>query len=164
MYVAVLMSQRQPFASRELAERVAAQWDADHPDELAAVAQLRDEGLHRVADGKTTRVEKWSVEKWEQLGPGGWKAVWTSMPDRRLVYRALAAYDPDGTIRREFQSSGPAWEFQTDLYTTRDAEWRVEQRPNGSIEAWVRGCLEEAVGEAYLQARQEALRVSGEKR
>ncbi|MCT9092828.1 hypothetical protein N4G70_28740 [Streptomyces sp. ASQP_92] len=163
VYVAVLMVHEQPFATKELAEAVAAQWDADHPEELAAVASLRAEGLDHVADRKATRVEEWPADKWDRQGPGGRKAVWSRMPDRRIVHQALMAYSPDGSISHEFQSAAPVWEFQTDSYTTKDAEWRVERRPgpDGLTEAWVRGCSEEAVAEAYVRARQEALRVCG---
>ncbi|NEA48457.1 hypothetical protein [Streptomyces sp. SID10815] len=159
MYVASLTAQSHAFASQELADAVAAQWDADHPSELEAIEQLRAEGLHRIANSKATCVEVWPAEKWDGLGPGGWKAVWTRMPDRRVVHQGLAAYNPDGTISHEFKSSDPIWEFETDSYTVKDAEWHVTRRPNGMTEAWARGCVKGAFDEAYLQARQEAIRV-----
>ncbi|MFF8659448.1 hypothetical protein [Streptomyces huasconensis] len=164
MYVTFLQAEKHAFATRELAEAVAEQWHTEHPDHKKEIEDLRAEGLHHVADSKETRIEEWPQSKWEALLPGGHKAVWQDLPDRRLVHQALAAYNPDGTVGHEFQSSRPVWEFETDSYTTKDAEWRVEERPNGLTEAWARGTSKDAVNEAYLRAREEALRVCSRKR
>lgn len=158
VYVATLSLRQVPFANKADAEAVVELWNADHAE---AVAQLRSEGLNRLADQTVAQLEEWPGEKWARSGPGGMNAVWTRIPARRLVHGALAAYKSDGSCARESHWTTTAWEFEPDSYTTKDAEWGVEHRPgtHAESEGSARGTDKTAVEAAFMKAREEVLRI-----
>ena len=161
VYVATLSLRQVPFASAADAEAVVEQWNTDHAE---SVAQLRAEGLDRLADRSIAKLEEWPREKWARTGPGGMNAVWTRMPECRPVHRAVAAYKADGSLVRENRWTTTAWEFEPDTYTTKAAEWKVEHRPgvHAESEASARGTDEAAVDAAFMKAREEVLRICGQ--
>jgi len=99
--------------------------------------------------------EDWTAEQWQQLHPGGWP-LWDRVPDWRIVHARTATLQPDGTITFD---TGlwhcQAWEFEPDLYTTEDAEVRVERRPGVGgrerIEVHARGLDPAAVTDAFAR-------------
>lgn len=158
VYVATLSLRQVPFADRANAEAVVEQWNADHAE---SVAQLRAEGLDRLADRTIAKLEEWPREKWARTGPGGIDAVWTRIPERRLVHRAVATYKADGSLANESRWMTTAWEFEPDTYTTKAAEWSVEHRPgrHAQSEASARGTDAGAVDTAFIKAREDALQM-----
>lgn len=136
VYVARLGERRIPFLHRDHAETVVKQWGTDHPDHAF-------------------EVEEWPRKKWEDKGPGGARAIRTSMPDRRTVHHAYALYLPGGerlNIGRDDQWSVAAWEFESDLYTDLPVRWHTTRRPGQEVEAHVRGIDAAAVGSAFAEA------------
>jgi hypothetical protein len=159
VYVVVLDGRQVPFADSRHAELVAKQWDADH---AAAVAQMRSEGHTRLADRIIAAVDTWTADRWAAQGPGGMRAVWARMPDRKRVYVRTVAYRMSGEVARDTGMwSCWAWEFERDTYTNKAAVWGTERRPGRSseTEATARGCDKSAVERAFMAAREEALRI-----
>ncbi|MFF4403564.1 hypothetical protein [Streptomyces sp. NPDC001404] len=163
VYVATLSLRQVPFANKADAEVLVERWNADHAE---SVDRLRAEGLDRLADRSIAKLEEWPRERWAHTGPGGMNAVWTRVPGRRLVHHALAAYKADGSLARESRWTTAAWEFESDTYTIKAAEWKVEHRPGADAEseASARGTDEAAVDVAFMKAREEVLRICGQHR
>lgn len=108
------------------------------------------------------RVEGWSEDKVAAQGAVGpeereqWTGggpVWTQIPDRQFVHSVLSSYGPDGIPSYEpLPIAGRwTWEFETDSFTTKAAEYRTEVRPHGTTEAHVRGVNRAAVRRAYAR-------------
>ncbi|MDI3424258.1 hypothetical protein [Streptomyces luteolus] len=93
--------------------------------------------------------------KWEDMGPGGARAIRDKAPDRRTVHHAHAVFLPGGVrlnIGRDEQWSVVAWEFETDLYTDLPVRWHTTRRPGQEVEAQVRGTDRDAVIAAFDEA------------
>ncbi|MCZ4509767.1 tyrosine-type recombinase/integrase [Streptomyces sp. ActVer] len=136
VYVACLGERYVPFLHHEHAQAVASQWGGDHP-------------------GKPAHVEIWDRPQWENMGPGGIRAIRDRIPDRRLIHHAHAVFLPGGerlNIGRAEQWSVLGWEFETDLYTDLPVRWHITRRPGQEIEAQVRGTDQDAVTEAFDEA------------
>ncbi|WP_406421056.1 tyrosine-type recombinase/integrase [Streptomyces sp. NBC_00842] len=138
VHVARLGERRVPFVQREHAAEVVAQWSEDWPD-------------------RTAEVEEWDRGRWERNGPGDVRAVRDRMPERTVVFHARALFLPSGeresTVLPE-QWSVPAWEFETDAYTSRSSVWRTIRLPGAGqeVEANARGTDKAAVEAAFVEA------------
>ncbi|MFG2579594.1 tyrosine-type recombinase/integrase [Streptomyces solisilvae] len=141
VYVACLGERYVPFLHNEHAQTVASQWGGDHP-------------------GKPAHVEMWDWPQWENIGPGGIRAIRDRIPDRRLVHHAHAVFLPGGerlNLGSPDQWSVSAWEFETDLYTDLPVRWHTTRRPGQEVEAQVRGTDEDAVAAAFAEACAQAV-------
>ncbi|MEU2066955.1 tyrosine-type recombinase/integrase [Streptomyces anulatus] len=143
VHVARLGERRVPFVRREHAVEVVAQWSEDWPD-------------------RTAEVEEWDRGRWERNGPGGVRAVRDRIPERAVVFHARALFLPGG--EREptglpEQWSVPAWDFETDAYTSRPSVWRTVRLPGAGqeVEANARGTDREAVETAFVEACAQAV-------
>ncbi|MFE2880888.1 tyrosine-type recombinase/integrase [Streptomyces roseus] len=143
VHVARLGERRVPFRQREHAAEVVAQWSEDWPD-------------------RTAEVEEWDRGRWERNGPGGVRAVRDRMPERTVVFHARALFLPSGerdSIALPEQWSVPAWEFETDAYTSRSSVWRTVRLPGTGqeVEANARGTDKSAVEAAFAEACAQAV-------
>ncbi|MEU2345936.1 tyrosine-type recombinase/integrase [Streptomyces sp. NPDC013082] len=143
VHVARLGERRVPFVRREHAAEVVAQWSEDWPD-------------------RTAEVEEWDRGRWERKEAGGVRAVRDQMPDRVVVFHARALFLPGGERgSRGFpeQWSVPAWDFETDAYTSRPSVWRTVRLPGTGqeVEVNARGTDEVAVKTAFAEACAQAV-------
>ncbi|WP_413753135.1 site-specific integrase [Streptomyces sp. R-74717] len=143
VHVARLGERRVPFVQREHAAEVVAQWSEDWPD-------------------RTAEVEEWDRGRWERNGPGGVRAVRDQMPERTVVFHARALFLPGGeraTTGLLDQWSVPAWDFETDAYTSRSSVWRTVRLPGAGqeVEANARGTDKAAVEAAFDEACAQAV-------
>ena len=152
-FVVALDGRDVPFADRQHAQDAADQWNDDHEEEIVA---MRADGWFEEQLAGRRAIGPEERERW--TGDG---TVWTQMPDRQFVYSALSSYEADGTLSYEPLpvSSRCTWEFESDGFTTRAAEFRTEFRQGGSIEAHARGINRSAVIRAFEEARAKALEV-----
>lgn len=153
VYVVTLGGREVPFVDRQHAQDVADQWTDDHADEIEA---MRSDGWSEEKVARHGAVGPEERSEWAGGGP-----VWTRVPDRQFVHYVMAAYSPDGTLAYEPRplTSRWTWEFETDSFTTKAAEYRTEHRPGGTTEAYVRGINKAAVNRAYDEARADAVAV-----
>lgn len=143
VHVARLGERRVPFLHREHAVEVVVQWSEDWPD-------------------RTAEVEEWNRSRWERNGPGGVRAVRDRMSERTVVFRARALFLPSGereSTALPEQWSVPAWEFETDAYTSRPSVWRTVRLPGAGqeVEANARGTDKAAVETAFAEACTQAV-------
>ncbi|MEU8626764.1 tyrosine-type recombinase/integrase [Streptomyces sp. NPDC048669] len=143
VHVAHLGGRRVPFLHTEHAAGVVAQWSEDWPD-------------------RTAEVEEWDRGSWERNGPDSVRAVRDRMPERAVVFHARALFLPSGECESTAlpeQWSVPAWEFETDAYTSRLSVWRTVRLPGAGqeVEANARGTDKAAVEAAFTEARAQAV-------
>ncbi|MEU6442502.1 tyrosine-type recombinase/integrase [Streptomyces sp. NPDC047046] len=138
VYIAHLGERRVAFRRREHAATVVARWSDDWPDHTAEVVE-------------------WDCSRWEHEGPGDGDAIRDCVPDRAVIFHAQARFLPGGdrvATAVPDQWSVPAWDFETDRYTTKRSTWRTARRPGPQqeVEAQVRGTDEAAVNAAFVEA------------
>lgn len=161
VYVAMLDLQPVPLATRELADALIEQWNVVHAEQINT---LRADNCGRLADQLAGSVEEWEHRRWAYSGPGGMAAVWTRLPEHRVIHSRLLSCDVEGRVLHEHEMfSREVWEFETDTYTDRDAVSRVEHRPgmHALTEAQARGTDRDAVEAEFARAKERALNVCG---
>ncbi|MFI5800617.1 hypothetical protein [Streptomyces sp. NPDC051677] len=88
------------------------------------------------------------------------RAIRDRMPDRKVVFHALALFAPGGerlNVGTPEQWSVAAWEFESDLYTDLAVRWHTTRRPGQEVEAQVRGTDKDAVAAALAEACAQAV-------
>ncbi|MEU8887345.1 site-specific integrase [Streptomyces sp. NPDC048442] len=148
VFVVTAAGRKVPFVDEQHAQDFVSQWNDDHAEEIESLR----------AEGFAASVEKIALlgaigperrSKWVGGGP-----VWTGTPGRELVYSTWATYDAAGEpVSEPTPVEGRwTWEFEHDEFTSKAAEYRVERRPNGYTEVYVRGINRSAVTRAIKLA------------
>lgn len=111
---------------------------------------------------RTAEVEEWDRGSWERNGPDSVRAVRDRMPERTVVFHARALFLPSGereSTALPEQWSVPAWEFETDAYTSRPSVWRTVRLSGAGqeVEANARGTDKSAVEAAFAEACAQAV-------